>query len=306
MMLSSANRQLRRCAAALAVLLCANAGAAPPTVVAPRTASCGGSGAACVIYPRPEGSSADLRGVYAEQLLAAALGYSGGKYQTSPSRLPMQQSRAVSELARGAVIDVLWTMTTREREQQLLPIRIPIDKGLIGWRLLLVRNADKAKFGAVTGTTMLKAMTAVQGRDWPDRAILEANGYQVYGSSSYESSFSMLIGGRIDYFPRSVREVWGEAARFSPQGLSVAPGIGLHYPAAMYFFVNPSNKALARDLESGLEKMLADGAFDRLFYQFHDEALKKSDFKSRRIFELGNPVLPEQTPLARKGLWLFE
>ncbi|PWF39437.1 amino acid ABC transporter substrate-binding protein [Massilia glaciei] len=280
---------LRR-AAVLAALLCANAGAAPTTVV----------------FPRPEGSSADLRGVYAEQLLAAALAYSGGKYQTRPSRLPMQQSRAVSELARGAIIDVLWTMTTREREQQMLPIRIPIDKGLIGWRLLLVRDADQAKFGAITGNAELKALTAVQGRDWPDRAILEANGYQVYGSSSYESSFSMLIGGRIDYFPRSVREVWGEIARFGARGLSVAPGVGLHYPAAMYFFVNQGNKELGRDLEAGLEKMLADGAFDRLFYKFHDEALRKSDFKSRRIFELGNPVLPERTPLARKQLWLFE
>ncbi|PWF39457.1 hypothetical protein C7C56_026935 [Massilia glaciei] len=253
-----------------------------------------------------EGSAGDVRGEYPEQLLRRALAYSGAKYAARPARMPMQQRRALLELEHGGAIDVVWTMTSREREQKLLPIRIPIDKGLIGWRLLLIRDADLARFESHRDGAALKRLLAVQVRDWPDLAILRANGFQAYGSASYDSTFPMLLSGRVDYFPRSIGEVWREAARFEGEGLSVAPSVVLHYPSAIYFFVHKDNHALARDVERGLEAMLADGAFDRLFKQFHDAELARSALRSRRVVELDNPLLPEQTPLTRKKLWLLD
>jgi hypothetical protein len=51
---------------------------------------------------------------------------------------------------------------------------------------------------------------------------------------------------------------------------------------------------------------LKDGSFDRLFYNHPDikEALDKANLKSRRIFELTNPLLTDETPLNDKAMWL--
>lgn len=73
-------------------------------------------------------------------------------------------------------IDVLWSMTTQEREAQLLPIRIPIDKGLLGWRIPLLRANRANLLAGATTLAGLHLWSAGQGHDWPDAEILKSNG----------------------------------------------------------------------------------------------------------------------------------
>ena len=49
-------------------------------------------------------------------------------------------------------------MTTREREERLQPIRIPIYKGLIGWRVNLLRQTDSQLLSHVRTLDDLKAL----------------------------------------------------------------------------------------------------------------------------------------------------
>jgi hypothetical protein len=93
-------------------------------------------------------------------------------------------------------------------EAALLPIRIPIDKGLLGWRIFLVNRAKADQFAAVKTLDGLRPYQAGQGHDWPDTDILRANGLKVQGSANYDGLFKTLQAGRIDYFPRSVVEIW--------------------------------------------------------------------------------------------------
>lgn len=264
--------------------------------------------AAVVVYPQPEVNDHAWRFRQAEyypiRLLEEALRRSGRSYQLRSTPMKMTQSRVALELQGGRGIDVMWTMTTRERERDMLPVRIPIYKGLIGWRLLLVRAADLPRFATVRERHDLAALTALQGHDWPDTAILRANGLQVHTSAYYNSMFPMLANGRADYFPRSIIEIWNEAEANRNAKLVVEPTLLLRYPAAFYFFVNKGNTALARDIETGLNAMLADGSFDRLFHQYYDPVLKMANLPGRRVIDLANPVLPAQTPLQRRELWL--
>jgi ABC-type amino acid transport substrate-binding protein len=236
-----------------------------------------------------------------------ALKKSGSIYEAlpTPDSVPtMQQGRALKELAseRGFV-NIVWTVTSKEREQQVLPIRIPIDKGVLGWRLLLVTKGHAEQFKGVKNVEALKAFTAGQGHDWPDTEILQSNGIQVLTSPNFESLFLMLEAGRFHYFPRSLREIWREADQHANQDMMVEPYLALHYPSAHYFFVNKNNTKLAAALRKGLEMAIADGSFDKLFHEYHDKAIKLSDFKNRTIIELKNPGLPVGTPLDRKELW---
>ncbi|MDE2592873.1 MAG: hypothetical protein KGL57_01440, partial [Burkholderiales bacterium] len=109
---------------------------------------------------------------------------------------------------------------------------------------------------------------------------------------------------RFDYMPRSIAEVWDEAQTHRADGVAVDPHIVLHYRAAVYFFVNKQNTALAKKISTGLERALSDGKFNRLFYSYHAKAIEQARLSQRTVIELANPLLPKDTPLNRKELWL--
>lgn len=244
-----------------------------------------------VVYARPTGD-VDREGSYPVDLLRLALAKSGRSLALLPSAEPIPQARAILLLRAGEVIDVLWTVTSPERERLLLPIRIPIDRGIYGWRLFLIRADDQARFDAVRTLSDLARLHAGQGHDWPDLPILQSAGLRVMGGSSYGGLFGMLARGRIDYFPRAVPEVWAELQERSALPLRVEQRLALHYPSAMYFFVAPDNPALAEALKLGLERALADGSFESLFQRYFGAAIRKARLSERRVFEIVNPLLP--------------
>jgi len=207
-------------------------------------------------------------------------------------------------MAQGVDVDVVWTMTSKEREEVLLPIRIPLEKGLLGWRIFLIQTKNAGKFANIKSLDDLKKYEAGQGHDWPDTEILRASGLKVKGSPNYDSIFKMLEAGRFDYFPRSVLEIWDEAKSHPDMDLEIEKTVVVQYPTAQYFFVNKKNTQLAGLIESGLQLALKDGSFDKLFLEEYGEDLKRANLKGRTHFLIGNPLLPAQTPLQDKRLWL--
>jgi hypothetical protein len=131
--------------------------------------------ATTVLYPRPE-TADDARTDYPLRLLQLALSKSHTAYTLQPSSIVMDQGRALAELGRpGGGISIVWSMTSRERETTLLPIRIPIYKGLISWRIPLVADSNRDLLKNVKTLEQLRALTAGQGHDWPDTDILRSN-----------------------------------------------------------------------------------------------------------------------------------
>lgn len=278
-------KRLWRLTGFLLLSVCAHVMAAPEIVVT---------------FPRPE-SFPDERQRHPLRLLEAALKRANPAYRVQLYSARMQQGRSLILLQQNEGIDIISTMTSSEREAGLQPIRIPIDKGLIGWRLLLVNKARARLLDGVPTLEGLRTLKAGQGADWPDTGILRANGLNVYGTSNYESLFKMLENQRIDYFPRSVMEIWAELDR-RPL-LAVEPTLVLRYPTAIYYFVRKSDRQLAADITSGLEKMIADGSFEALFQQHYGPTIKRARLDRRRVIDLHNPLKPEHMPLERKNLW---
>lgn len=242
---------------------------------------------------------------YLQDVLKLAIQRSGARYELVESRQAMVQGRVMRELAEGlGDPDLAWTMTSPEREAELLPIRVPVDRGLIGCRLAFVRAADAQRWRGVRRLADLAGDAAGQGHDWPDTEVLRANGLRVQTASRYEMLFEMLRLGRIDYFPRSVIEIDDEAATPLAHGLAIEPHVLLHYPAASYLFVRPNRPRLAADLERGLEAAVADGSFQRLFQRHYGDLIARHRLAQRVRLALRNPLLPAATPLHRQALWL--
>ena len=254
-----------------------------------------------VRFPVPE-FEGDHRYDYATQLLQLALSKSGTDYRIQPAEFAMNQERQVLELEAGRSIDVGPIPSSAEREARLLPIMIPLNKGVLGWRLGLIRKGEKASFEGVQTLDDLKRVRLAQGQEWPDTQILKANGIDVITAPRYEGLFKMLIGKRFDYFPRSVMEIWDEQEN-NASTLEVEPHLALHYFYDAYFMVNRRNTRLAHDIEAGLEKAIADGSFDRLFQQYYGERLRKAHLETRTVIELRNPLMTPGTPTNRPELW---
>lgn len=147
----------------------------------------------------------------------------------------MSKSRALHLLETGVEVDIVWTMTSIEREKRFLPIRIPIYKGLGSYRLLLIRHEDQAKFSALKDEVALKQLMLSQVHDWVDTDVLRQNKFKVLNASSYQSLFQMLLHKRVDAVPRSVLEIEAEQQLFAAQGLDIETDWLLHYPGAVYF-----------------------------------------------------------------------
>jgi hypothetical protein len=254
-----------------------------------------------VRFPPPE-FEGDRRFDYARQLLELGLSKTGTDYRVQLAPVAMNQERQVLELEADRTIDVAPIPSSAEREERLLPIRIPIQKGLLGLRLGLIRKGDQGRFDGVNTLEDLQRVRVAQGQEWPDTLILRANGIDVITAPRYEGLFRMLVSQRFDYFPRSVNEIWDELV-IHGDTLEVESRVALHYFYDAYFMVNKKNTRLAEAIRQGLEKAVADGSFDRLFDQHHGERLRKSQLDKRIVIELKNPLLTRGTPYDRPELW---
>ncbi len=257
-----------------------------------------------VVRYRQAESDLDKRVDYPIDMLKLSLSKVDPSIKAIPTKTRMQQGRALKQLAKGLDVDVVWSGTTKEREKSLLAIRIPLQKGLNGYRLLLIKKEDQDKFAKAYSLEEFKQFSVVQGHDWPEVSLLKHNGFRVVGVSQYDASFAMLLKGRVDAYPRSLTEIWAEAASYKKQGLIIEPSKILVYPQAFYFFVNKSNERLARLIETGLKKAYQDGSFDKLFNQYYAGYIKKAKLDSRQVYRLRNEQLPISTPLTQDELWL--
>lgn len=256
-----------------------------------------------IVYAR-ELAEADARLEYPVRLLELALKKAGADFDMRSEVRPMPQSAAIKRLAAGASLNVVWSMTTREREEELLPIRIPIDKGLFGYRIAFVPRSHPDILAGVKDLKSLGKLAAGQGHDWPDTEILRSNGLQVVTTAQHQSLLPMLGAGRFDYFPRSVLEVWDETRMPGAQDAVVDDKVLIHYPAAIYFFVNKKDRTLANILKTGLTRAKADGSFDALYNERFGAIIKRANLRGRTRITLNNPLLPRETPLGNKALWL--
>lgn len=248
----------------------------------------------------------DPNASYAIKMLKLAIAHSDNpNYQLEISHENFTQTRTNEEVRSKGLLDVCWASSDSDIEAQLRPIRIPLFKGLLGYRIFIINKNDQAKFSHVKTLEELKKLTIGQGRTWADGRILEANGFNVIKTNKYPSLFYMVEGGRFDAFPRGVNEPFGELETRPNMELAVEKSLMIYYRMPFYLFVAPDNQSLAKDLETGFARAIANGEFDKVFYgdKAIQDVMQKANMKNRKLFKLDNPLLSKETPVDRPELW---
>lgn len=232
---------------------------------------------------------------YRWKLLELALQRSPG---LGPVRLQaasedLTQSRA-SLLLQSGDIDVVAFGTNPEREDELLPIKIDILRGIVGYRLLIIRAEDQARIEKMPASKLRKELAFGLNSQWADLPIMQANGYTVRTASGYDNLFAMLDARRFDAFPRGLNEAQRELEQQSskyPQ-LRLERSKALYFPYPVYFWVSKKNTVLAMRIAQGLKRALADGSFRRLFEHYHAKEIESLKAERRTVVPLSNPLLP--------------
>ncbi|UOF02524.1 hypothetical protein [Bdellovibrio reynosensis] len=253
----------------------------------------------------------DTRYTYHWDLLKAALEATKEKYgaYTLKPSVRMTEDRQVRELrSNSKKLTVMIRETSIEREQELETVRIPIDKNLIGYRVLLINKKDKKTFDSIKTLDQLKKIPMRQGEGWGDIAILEQAGFNVIKEVYYDRIFENLIfSDHTTAFPRGVTEVQDEFAARKNRlpNLAIEDNIMMFYSLPTYFWFpkTEDGKKLAQRTKEGLEKLIDSGEFDKKFNQYYGKVIDQLNLKKRKLFKVNNPFLPTTVPVDNKKLW---
>ena len=229
-----------------------------------------------------------------------------GEFSLRPIKEKVTQGRGLKFLEQGE-IDVVFLPTSKKREQRFLPIKIPLLRGILGYRVFLIHKDSINDFDEISTFEQLrKKYIAGFGTHWADRDILEDNNIRVMESPNYDNLFNMLELRRFDYFPRGITEVWRELEEFGTKhpNLIVEKQIALYYPYSVYYFVNKSNVKLASRIERGLKVLLKNGSFKKLFLKYYAPYIKQANLENRNLFRIRNTVDPLNAP--DTSWWLKE
>ena len=239
------------------------------------------------------------------RLIALALSYHDVTASIRYGRTTCTHAREVRMLEQGTS-DIFWAATSKEYESKIIPIRIPIFKGLLGHRIGVISADRQDDFAKITTLAQLKQVTMGQGVGWTDTAILNLAGFDITELPSIGRLYRMLSAKRFDMFPRGLMEPWEELSVYPSSGLAVERHIMIVYPLPAYIFVTPRKPELASIIESGLRLAIEDGEFDKLLFSnsVFVNALRNANADKRTIFHIPNPTLPSETPLHDKRLWL--
>lgn len=247
------------------------------------------------------GNKTESRQQYEREVLEAVLkatnaSHGNWKLQEDLTDYPLAADEASVFRSKG--FDIFGTVAgnTKLANEKKILIPLPLMKGLLGYRVLIIRATDKEKFAAIKSAQQLQQLRMGIPSTWADAELFRHNGYKVEEKGSFDDLFSRLENNEFDYVTFGANEVTGvfnERAAKSGK-LIVESSLLVFYPFPLVFYVNPDNKALAGRVTQGLQIISGNGELDQIFKRYFAADLKSVDLAARTMIRLKNPILPAE------------
>ncbi|WP_111497901.1 hypothetical protein [Marinobacter bohaiensis] len=175
-------------------------------------------------------------------------------------------------------------------EQTLLPVSIPLTRGLLGYRLMVVREDRLDELSNIHSLESLLPLQIGSGYAWPENSILWQNGIDLV-LGHYENLWAMLARKRFDVFHRGVQEVFVELSVPGRENFAIVPGVALAFRFDYFLYVPGDRQDLQRILVQGLVNAYENGRFMALFESdpIIRESLRLADFDRREVIWLETP-----------------
>jgi hypothetical protein len=263
-----------------------------------------------VHYMSPQ-SPKDTRQIYVKEIIKACLEStvkSDGPYKmVAATKMNWARMMTLGTQDKYPNLVIRLSGLRNELHNNWLLIPIPINRGIVGYRIFLINRSLQNTFSTISKLEDLrtKGLRAGQGRDWADVEILEENNIQVVSGSDYEGLFEMLSAQRFEYFPRGVNEAFVELADRKDKfpEMHVEETVAFYYPLPRVLATTKGNTKLADRIERGLEKIFEDGTHRKIWLKHNKQSLEKAELHNRKIFTLKNSQALPGLPYDQKKYW---
>jgi hypothetical protein len=207
--------------------------------------------------------------------------------------------RALYQITQGDThIDMATASQARLRlvqEGKLRLIPIPLDRGLLGWRINLLLRKDIDKLAPVKDAAALRKFTVGQHVGWPNIEIYRYADIPTKEIKKWShGEFSeQLEAGFIDVFPLGLEETISYFLPLFQQHypqVVADPHLLVRYPWFRFVWVSagPDTDALYAVLQRGFDTIAANGDFLRIWNRYRS-APAADIYRQRTIIELPNP-----------------
>jgi len=266
------------------------------------------AGEVTIVHYMQPASNLDGRQSFVQEIIAASLEYTeetDGPYKMVPTmtmnydRAEIMQARYPNPVARIS--------GTRQRQKKWLVIPIPINRGIVGYRVFLINRARQSDFAKISTLADLIKMELKAGQNfrWSDVEILRENGIEVVTGTNYEGLFEMLALNRFDFFPRGINEAFSELAarRDKYPDMIVEEKIALYYPLPRVLATTRGNTKLANRVERGLKTIFKNGVHRRIWLKHNQKWVNMANLRKRKIITLKNTYARPDLPYDQKEYW---
>mgnify|MGYP006175988369 FL=1 len=194
--------------------------------------------------------------------------------------------------------DILVTVAGNTKFAQHHKIIIPqaIAKGLLGYRLLIIKQDKRDKFKQINTAKQMQQLTAGIPATWADADLFRANNYTVCEKGVFGEVFQRLKNNECDYVALGANEIEEAFTTMAePLGdLVIEPTLMLYYPFPLVFYLNPKQVELAARVKVGLQYIINNGQLDAIFNKYNGNIVERLSLKQRKALHLNNPILPDE------------
>lgn len=255
------------------------------------------------------GNKTTSRQEYERDILTAVLTATEraqGAYKIEESRVDYPLAEDEASVFRSKGFDIFGTVAGNQklaREQKII-IPSPLMKGILGYRILIIRKADAQKFAAIKSAAELKKLRMGIPATWADAGLFRHNGYPVEEKGSFNDLFQRLENNEFDYVTFGANEVTGVfTERAAKSGkLMIESSLLVYYPFPLVFYVNPKQPALAERVTTGLKAIISNGELDKIFNRYYGGLLGPLQLTQRTRITLENPILPKEMAGFKPGI----
>lgn len=245
---------------------------------------------------------------YQYDLLTAAMKATAkdyGDYRVAFSKVAYTDARIFDSLHANKNVSLFNAPLDPDRAKGLHIVPIPVDRGILGYRVLLVHRDNKDAFQQVSAQTDLERFTAGMFEQSSTIKQLKRLGLPVVATHGEDTMFNMLNHKRFDYVLRGVHEVEDDLARYSSLELDlvIEPTVAVHLYMPLVFYMSKSQVRLAKRIELGLLRINRSGEFKSIFDRYFKHYLVNNDLGKRKIIPLDSDLEGKFSLKRDEGLW---
>lgn len=211
----------------------------------------------------------------------------------------MEQDQALETLKNGTGVDFLVVGATTQREAELSFVYVPVDRGLLGFRVCLINKKTlNLKQVRTFNDLNRKNIRFGLGTDWPDVPIFQKFGANLVLSEEYSALFGMLSDNQFECLSRSLNEIDKELIEHSEKNFSVEKDLLFVYSLANFMATNKADLKLNERLKYGIDKAIENNSFYSLFDEYFNNKFIQYNIYQRRLLFLDNDDMTESASAA--------